>query len=229
MFMFAVIICLVCSVSLSLVSEGLRDRKELNVALDMKKNILKAVGLKTPIEPKATSDEINKIYNEKITEFVVDPDGKVVEGKIISDVGEGDELYPVYEYVEDGKILAYAYQIIGKGLWSTLYGYLAVEPDAKTIRGITYYKHGETPGLGAEIEKDWFQNNFKGKKFWNDQTNELKPTALVKGAVKDQISPDKQQFYVDGISGATMTSKGVTEMINREVRKYEPYFQKIRN
>ncbi|MCA9404789.1 MAG: NADH:ubiquinone reductase (Na(+)-transporting) subunit C, partial [Candidatus Omnitrophica bacterium] len=137
--------------------------------------------------------------------------------------------YPLYVYKEGQQVISYAFPIIGKGLWSTLYGYLALEPNAMTVRGITYYKHGETPGLGAEIEKDWFQNNFKGKSIWDMKDQELWPVSVLKGKVADQINdPNKAKHYVDGISGATMTSKGVTEMIDREVRKYEPFLAKVR-
>jgi len=227
-FIFALIICVVCSLLLSLVSEGLRPQKELNVALDIKKNILKAVVLKEPVDPETDAETIIQIYNDKIEEIVVDGEGNVVDGKKAEDIEEGESLYPVYVYKEGGQILAYAFPIIGKGLWSTLYGYFALENDAVTVRGITFYKHGETPGLGAEIEKDWFLDNYKGKKIWDVKLDKLTPVAVVKGKVKDKISAEEQRYYVDGISGATMTSKGVTEMVDREIRKYEPFFSKVR-
>lgn len=227
-FGFAMVVCVVCSLALSLVSEGLRPQKEINVALDIKKNILKAVALRDPIPEKATSKDILAIYNEKIKEIVIDPSGNVVSGKTPADIKGGNQLFPVYIYQEGDVTVAYAFPIVGKGLWSTLYGYLSLEPDAKTVRGITYYQHGETPGLGAEIEKDWFQNNFKGKSIWDSAKEELWPVAVIKGKVQDQKSGDAANHFVDGISGATMTAKGVTEMLAREIRKYEPYFSKIR-
>ncbi|MCB9719597.1 MAG: NADH:ubiquinone reductase (Na(+)-transporting) subunit C [Candidatus Omnitrophica bacterium] len=226
---FALIICVVCSFFLALVSEGLRPQKEKNAALDVKKNILKAVNLKQPLGKKTTAKEIEETYSRVIEEKVIDPTGNVVEGKTPADIKEGEALYPLYVYKEGQQVISYAFPIIGKGLWSTLYGYLALEPNAMTVRGITYYKHGETPGLGAEIEKDWFQNNFKGKSIWDMKDQELWPVSVLKGKVADQINdPNKAKHYVDGISGATMTSKGVTEMIDREVRKYEPFLAKVR-
>ncbi|MCA9407787.1 MAG: NADH:ubiquinone reductase (Na(+)-transporting) subunit C [Candidatus Omnitrophica bacterium] len=227
-FTFAMIICVVCSFSLALVSQGLKAKKETNIALDIKKNILKAVNLEEHLALKASATEIEAAYENKIEELVIDPSGNIVEGKSPKDIVEGESLYPVYVYKEGSQKKAYCFPIVGKGLWSTLYGYLALEPDAMTVRGITYYDHGETPGLGAEIEKDWFQNNFKGKKIWDLKENKLHPVAVVKGKVADKYSGENAQFYVDGISGATMTSKGVTEMIARELNKYEPFFQKIR-
>ena len=227
-FMFAFVVCVTCSLALSIVSEGLKEKKALNVALDIKKNILKAVDLKEPVSVKAQAQEVLDVYDQKIEERVVDAQGKVVEGTTPEDIQEGEELYPLYVYKERGQIVAYCFPIIGKGLWSTLYGYFALEPDAITVRGITFYKHGETPGLGAEIEKDWFQNNYKGKKIWDARTNTLVPVKVIKGKVADSIIRTEAPFYVDGISGATMTSKGVTAMVDKWVHAYEPFFTKIR-
>ncbi len=227
-FMFALVICVVCSLALSMAYEGLKSKRELNVDLDIKKNILKAVGLKEPLSAKATSQEILEVYEGAVEEIVIDAAGNVVEGKSPQDIKTGEELYPLYVYKEGAQTIAYCFPIIGKGLWSTLYGYFALESDVMTVRGITFYKHGETPGLGAEIEQDWFQNNYKGKKIWDIKNDELAPTVVVKGKVADKIADAEAPFYVDGISGATMTSKGVTEMVDKWLNVYEPFFKKIR-
>jgi len=227
-FMFAFAVCATCSFALSIVSEGLKEKKELNVALDIKKNILKVVDLRTPLPAKVQIQEILDVYDAKIEEIVIDDDGEIVEEKTHADITEGEDLYPLYVYSEEGRTIAYCFPIIGKGLWSTLYGYFALEADATTVRGITFYKHGETPGLGAEIEKDWFQSNYKGKKIWDVKKNTLTPTKVVKGKVADVVSKAETQFYVDGISGATVTSKGVTAMVDKWVNVYEPFFQRIR-
>jgi len=174
-FMFALIVCIVCSLALSTVFEGLKTKRELNVALDIKKNILKAVGLKEPLSAKATSQEILEVYEASVEEIVIDAAGNVVDGKSPQDIQGSEELYPLYVYKEGAQTIAYCFPIIGKGLWSTLYGYFALESDAITVRGITFYKHGETPGLGAEIEQDWFQDNYKGKKIWDIKNNQLSP------------------------------------------------------
>ena len=228
-FVFAIIVCVVCGVLLSAVSEGFRKQQELNLVLDVKKNILKAVGLKDPIPPSAKSDEILKIYDGKIEEVVINDLGEIVSGKKPSDIKEKDKaVYPLYIYKEDGKVVAYAFPIIGQGLWSTLYGYLALESDVITVRGITFYKHGETPGLGAEIEKDWFQNNFKGKKIWSLSEHKLIPTVVVKGKAADQYKGTELDYHVDGITAATLTGNGVTGMMEKWLNIYEPYFSKLR-
>lgn len=228
-FVFAVIVCVVSAVMLSVFSEGLRPQKELNEELDVKKNILKAVVLKDPVTPKMKGAEVLKVYNSKIEEIVIDKEGNVVAGKTPKQLTEKDkDLYPLYIYKEDGRVMAYAFPVVGQGLWSTLYGYLAVEADATTIRGVTFYKHGETPGLGGEIEKEWFQNNFKGKTVYSVKEHKLTPTVVVKGRAADVVGKDELGYHVDGITAATLTGKGVTELMARWITVYDAYLSKLR-
>jgi Na+-transporting NADH:ubiquinone oxidoreductase subunit C len=162
-FMFAFAVCVTCSLALSIVSEGLKEKKAMNIALDVKTNILQAVGVKTglgcPAYFKMSPHKISAIYDEKIEEKVINKEGEIIEGKLPEDIQEGEALYPLYFYSENGQIMAYCFPITGKGLWSTIYGYFALEVDAMTVRGITFYKHGETPGLGAEIDFDLIERN----------------------------------------------------------------------
>lgn len=228
-FIFAIIVCVVCGALLSIFSEGLRARKELNEELDGKKNILKAVVLKDPIAPKTRVTDVLKVYDSKIEEVVIDDKGSVVEGKTPKQLtGKDTNLFPLYIYKEGGQVIAYAFPVVGQGLWSTLYGYLAVEADATTIRGITFYKHGETPGLGGEIEKEWFQNNFKGKTIYSVKEHKLTPIIVVKGKAADVVSKDELSYHVDGITAATLTGKGVTDLMDHWVRVYDAYLSKLR-
>jgi Na+-transporting NADH:ubiquinone oxidoreductase subunit C len=228
-FIFAVIVCVVSAVMLAAFSEGLRPQKELNEELDVKKNILKAVVLKEPLAPKMKGEEVLKVYKSKIEELVIDQDGNVVEGKTPKQLTEKDEgLFPLYLYKEDGQTIAYAFPVVGQGLWSTLYGYLALEADATTVRGITFYKHGETPGLGGEIEKAWFQNNFKGKKIYSAQESKLTPVVVVKGRAADLYKGEDLDYHVDGITAATLTGQGVTDLMARWIKIYDAYLSKLR-
>ena len=119
----------------------------------------------------------------------------------------------------------YAIPIAGKGLWSTLFGYFAIEPDGRTVKGITFYKHGETPGLGGEVDKPWFQQNFIGKRFV-DENDQLLGIHVIKGKVQ---SDDQEAYHkVDGISGATMTGKGLEYFLKDDLVKYEPFFKQVR-
>ena len=150
-----------------------------------------------------------------------------IEGKKPEDINpdvDGD-FHPIYIKTMGGKIDGYAIPISGKGLWSTLYGYFAVESDGMTVKGITFYKHGETAGLGGEVDKPWFQNNFKGKKFVDNDGN-LVGIQIMKGGV-DDTSPEAYH-QVDGISGATMTSKGLNNFLMNDLKTYESFFHRIR-
>ena len=113
--------------------------------------------------------------------------------------------------------------ISGKGLWSSLYGYFAIDiNNYSTVKGITFYAHGETPGLGAEISNKKFQDNFVGKEIYS-LSNQLKSVTVIKGKAQDT-----NKYEVDGISGATITSNGVTTLLLRDLQRYESYFIKNR-
>ena len=103
--------------------------------------------------------------------------------------------------------------------------HLALEPDLNTVRGITFYKHKETPGLGGEVEKKWFQDNFVGKKILNNN-GELVSVKVVKGKAKELLSGDNLNHGVDGISGATITCRGVTEFLKNDLHRYKQYINR---
>ena len=112
--------------------------------------------------------------------------------------------------------------ISGKGLWSTLFGFIAIGKDGNTVKGITFYKHKETPGLGGEVDKKWFQDNFIDKKIFQDDN--LISVRVVKGKV--ETLPESQWPHaVDGITGATITSKGLSDFLLRDLRRYEKFLR----
>ncbi|GJM44047.1 MAG: Na(+)-translocating NADH-quinone reductase subunit C [Gemmatimonadota bacterium] len=225
---FAIIVCLACSVVLSAAAIGLRDRQDANLIFDQRRNILKSVGL---FEDGMGEAEVNAIYGERMVGLVLRPDGTVLEGRVPSDIDEAkeSELLALYQRLDDGKVGAYSFPVSGKGLWSTLYGYFALEADLNTVAGITFYQHGETPGLGGEIDKPWFQHNFVGKKIL-DEAGDVVSVTVVKGTAADQHSDPKDlSHYVDGISGATITSRGVTKLVKMGLERYEPYFGTLRS
>lgn len=201
---FSLSICLICSILLSGLASGLKNIQTANQKFDVKRNIVKAFGIDIS---KLSRMEIEDTYNSHISEEVVStPSGDV----------------PIYQWTEtpDSMPTKYAFPISGKGLWSMMYGYLSIDSDLETVAGISFYKHGETPGLGAEIVKSWFSSQFSGKKLYADG----KPTdfrVLKPGSVLDQSS-------VDGISGSTITSKGVEALIKRDAATYADYFNNIK-
>ncbi|MBF0618543.1 MAG: NADH:ubiquinone reductase (Na(+)-transporting) subunit C [Candidatus Omnitrophica bacterium] len=225
-FIFAFIICSIASFMLASLSLKLKARQEMNVTLDVKRHIFDVLKLTPPLPKDVLPELALKIFNEKIEQVVLDASGNIVPGKKHEDIKEGEALYPLFIYREGGKVQGYCFPIKGKGLWSMLYGYLAIQPDGKTVRGISFYKQGETPGLGSEVESLGFQQNFEGKKIWDDALSQVEPVVVAKGKVSDRIPKEKWPYYVDGISGATMTGKGVTALLDHWIRVYEPFFQK---
>ena len=221
---FTAAITVVLGLLLSIAATSLKKKQLLNIELDIKKNILIALNIQ-PKGEEFTPDEIEKEYEKTVVPIVVDSTGAVIENISSNSIENTNDQFPVFMQMMGDKIEGYAIPISGKGLWSTLYGYLALEPDGETVKGITFYKHRETPGLGGEVEKKWFTNNYKQKKIVDDN-GVLVSIQAVKGKA-DPTSPD-YYHQVDGVSGATMTTKGLNIFLKSELKKYDPYFQNIR-
>ena len=216
---FTTIITVILGLGLSYTADSLRERQILNEELDIKKNILSVLGYKQ--DTPWTNEEVQSLYDSNINEIRIDEVGLVLDEVDKS----GNFAYTIYQSSENKKVTGYAIPIAGKGLWGTMYGYFAIEPDAETVKGITFYKHKETPGLGAEVDKDWFKNNFIGKKL-TDKNGELVSIKVVKGYVS-KTDPEAL-LIVDGISGATITGTGLTTFLKSDLEKYEPYFARVR-
>ena len=216
--LFATTMCVVCGLALTFAATALKPFQEYNKKIDQQKNILKVLGITSPNQ-KYSSEELGALYDGKVSQMYVSADGQLSEDAAAGEV--------VYLYKESDQLKAYAIPISGYGLWSTLYGYFSLESDGETVKGITFYQHGETPGLGAEVEQSWFQNNFVGKKIV-DAAGAFVSIGIVKGAVKDVVAEDQQSNYVDGISGATVTSVGVEKFLKTDLSKYEAFSAQLR-
>ena len=233
-FIFISIVTIICAGLLSSAAYYLKDKQQTNVEVDMKKNILKAVKLLE--NNKISKQEILDSYNQNLESFTVDYLGNLAElpeGISVEDIDpekedtkpEKERFFPVYIKKSEANISAYCIPIIGKGLWSTMYGYLALEPDLNTILGITFYKQTETPGLGSEVESESFQDRFIGKQIWDEADNLVAVKIL-----KLEPSPNSPNIIheVAGISGATKTSDGVMNLLLKDLLKYETYFRNLR-
>ncbi len=232
-FFFITVVTIICAGLLSTAAYLLKEKQQVNVEVDMKKNILKAVKLIG--NEKISQQEILDSYNNNIEGYVVNNLGEIIElpeGISVEDIDpekedtkpENERIYPVYVKRSGSEISAYCIPIIGKGLWSTMYGYLALEPNLNTILGITFYKQGETPGLGSEVESEGFQNKFVGKEIWkNDDLVSIKILKLEPASDSPNIKHE-----IAGISGATKTCEGVMKLLLKDLLKYENYFRKIR-
>jgi Na+-transporting NADH:ubiquinone oxidoreductase subunit C len=131
----------------------------------------------------------------------------------------------VYHVLKDGKTDTLILPIEGYGLWSVLYGYLAVDKDANTIKGITFYAHAETPGLGGEVDNPKWKSLWPGRKIYDDKDQPA--LTVIKGHAGD---PKQDPHHVDGLSGATITSNGVTNLMKFWFGKdgFGPYMAKFK-
>jgi len=229
---FAAVVCVACSLLLSGTSALLKQRQDAMVELDRKRNVLKAFGEPVTDEtgrPRSAA-EVDRVFAGHIREIILDGEtGNVLEGLSSRDVPreelEKKQKLPLYRWEENGRVTRTAFPISGKGLWSTIYGYMALDESLSRILGVTFYRHGETPGLGGEIATDEFQQRFTGKRVFKD--GQLQRIEVVKGAVATRY-PEGNDHAVDGISGATLTGRGLNQFINQDVERYERYFSRQR-
>ena len=193
-----------------------------------------------------SSDDVLAYFSEKgfkdkfVVKFAVNHDGKVIEGlsenelstlelepqikKYPKEADFGKRKYPIYAFYgskadfEAKKAASYVIPIYGYGLWSNCYGVLALNAAGDTVENIVYYKHGETPGLGGEIEKDYFTSPFKGRKVFNEK-GEVAITTTKQSIPKTDLNS------VPAVSGATFTMDGVNNMLKKFLTIYDKFFQ----
>jgi len=216
----------VCGGLLAFASQSLKPLQEANVELERKQNILSTV-----MEIK-DGDDINKIYAERVKELVVDYNGNVKEGVNAASVviaaeykkKPEDRLLPVYEFRNQEnpeKLDNVVLPVYGFGLWNDIWGFVALQSDLNTIQGVKFQHKGETPGLGARIESDEIQNRFKNKSIFDGDV--LASIYIQKGEGNDYSS---DAHKVDGMSGATLTGKGVNNMLLDYFTSYQNYLKK---
>lgn len=230
-FGFALAVCVVCAVALGGAVTALKDKQEFNKMVDKQRNILGAAQL-LPKNKKLVAKEVSQLYKERIQKIRVNQQGEILttpEPEDAPECVEGKTQKELKVYIKKDpknpdQAGGYIIPVCGKGLWSTMYGYLALEKDLNHVEGISFYQHGETPGLGAEIEAEWFTSNFtKGKQIL-DENGKLVSITVVKGE-----APEDAKHKVDGISGATFTANGVTNLLQAKLEAYNPYFQRQRD
>ncbi|NND31364.1 MAG: NADH:ubiquinone reductase (Na(+)-transporting) subunit C [Saprospiraceae bacterium] len=228
---FVAVLTIVVALVLSLLATGLKPIHDRNEAIYNKKAILSAIESNLDAKASDLSDEqVQQIFSEKIEQVVVDMQGNVIEGTLAEDIDmakerkkpEAERKLPVYIYDgPNGKF--YIVAVRGSGLWDEIWGSIALESDFSTIAGAAFDHVAETPGLGAEIKDNpKFHEQFVGKELYDDKGNYVS-VDVKKGGIKNP------EHEVDAISGATITSDGVSEMLYRGIKYYEPYFEKIKN
>ncbi len=241
----AISLCLICSVTVSATAVLLKPRQEANQRQDQRRNILAAAELLDPTQDidtlfehievqiidLATGDYASAIdaasYEQR--EAARDPARSVAIAKTedIAGLKRRARYAPVYLLRSGQEISKIILPVHGYGLWSTMYGYLALEGDANTIAGIKFYAHAETPGLGGEIDNPNWQTQWVGKRLFTEDGD---LTFKVRKGRVDPRAADAA-YQVDGLAGATLTANGVTNMIRYWIgaQGFGPYLAKLRH
>ena len=222
-FMYASVLVVIVAAVLALVSQSLKPLQARNEMVAKKVDILRSVNIES------TSKDAEAKYEKYIGEatYVVSFTGEKVDGVDAINVDMAKELrkakeerfYPVYEARLDNGEVKYILQLRGAGLWGPIWGYVSVNNDGNTIYGATFGHKGETPGLGAEIEKPDFQEQFQGKQIF-DANGGLVSVLVVKGKTSEASLHE-----VDAISGGTITSKGLEAMLKNFFEGYENFLK----
>ena len=253
-FVVTLVLCIVCSLLVSTAAVALKDEQGKNKLLDRQRNIVEAAGLGNKSSVLNAKQITDMFTDGTIEPRIVDlQSGEYVEDKAIANpsfderkaakdenmnttinagkfgIGIGKrEKYTWVYLVKDkqGKLEQVVLPIYGKGLWSTMYGFVALKGDLRTINGLTYYEHGETPGLGGEVENLKWKKQWQGKNVWKGEPADA---TLAIGVAKGSPTPENLPYMVDGLSGATITSRGVDSMIKYWFSSdaFGPYLEKL--
>ncbi len=220
-FLYASVLVVVVAALLAFVSQTLKPIQQKNIEVAKKIDILKSVNIAST--PKDAEEKYEKYIGNN--SFVLNYDGKKVEGDAFTVSLEKelkkpakDRLYPLFiSNIDGGK--KYIIPVRGKGLWGPIWGYVSLNEDKKTIYGATFGHKGETPGLGAEIEKEPFQKQFAGKTIFDDK-GDFTSIKVEKGH-----NTSNDPHAVDAISGGTITSKGVQAMLQDCLSGYKKFLK----
>ncbi len=245
--LFSAAVCGVAAIFVSSLAVALSERQEVNALLYKQSNVLQAAGFAEPGE-KLTSEEIEKRFEnieivvidletgDEVTDIDAtafdqqaakkDPErsSEAPENKArINRLPHRAQIFKVKG--ESGEVEKVILPVEGYGLWSTLYGFLALSSDTRTIEGLTYYEHLETAGLGGEVDNPRWKALWPGRKAFDENWNP--EIEVIKGAAGPA---DQNPYQVDGLSGATITSRGVTNMLHFWLGPdgFGPYLEKIR-
>lgn len=242
----AISLCLACSLIVSTAATLLKPTQVANKLAYKKRNIVKVAGLLESNSgmtvTQAFEQVISRVVDLRTGEYLDDIDAltfdqlkaskdpaksvKLSKSQDIAQLSRRSNFANVYMVRADDQIQKIILPIKGYGLWSTMHGFVALQADAKTVAGITFYEHGETPGLGGEIENAGWQQSWVGKEVVDSRG--LPVLKLVKG----QVNPSSENaiHQVDGLAGATLTSNGVSNLIAFWLGKdgFGPYLERLR-
>lgn len=242
--MVAGVLCVVCSIVVSGSAVMLKPTQEKNQLLDKKKNILNAAGMYQPgddiiekfkafksvivdLETAEVVDGIDQAtFNQKKRAKDPTESVRIPGDKDFGDIKRRSKLAQLYFVMNGDAIEKIILPIHGKGLWSTMYGFVALSKDTKVIEGITFYEHGETPGLGGEIDNANWKASWQGKMAFDENWNPA--IRVIKGKVNTAGANAK--YEIDGLSGATITARGVSGTMRYWLSDhgFGPFLEKLR-
>ena len=246
--LFAGLICVVCAVLVSSSAVSLSEMQQANAALDKRKNVLLSAGLAQPSDKldAARVQELFRVVKPVVIdlqsgEAVPDMDPSTFDQRKARNDPDASRPAPpnnssisrlpnqavVYQVLnESGEMQMVVLPIEGYGLWSTLYGFLSLDADTRTVRGLTYYQHGETPGLGGEVDNPRWKARWPGRIAFDSAGETV--IEVIKGQAG---SPEEDPHRVDGLAGATITSRGVTNMLRFWLGEngFGPYLKRLRD
>ena len=221
-FGFATMMVVIVAALLSYAAIELKPFQDTNIELEKQQNILSSIGVDVQ------RDLAKEVYSKYIKQEIVlnykgeEVDGDAFEIELKKELkkANSDQVLPLFISNVDG-FKQYIIPLRGKGLWGPIWGFIALEEDLNTVYGAVFDHKGETPGLGAEINQSFFQEPFIGKSIFDGET--FKSIRVVKGG-----APEGDNYAVDGISGGTITSDGVTDMLLERLNMYLPYITRLK-
>ncbi|MDD2196247.1 MAG: NADH:ubiquinone reductase (Na(+)-transporting) subunit C [Bacteroidales bacterium] len=228
-FLYSSVMVIIVAALLSLASTTLKPFQQKNIETEKKLDILKSVGRASKVGSAPNKHEyVGGEFNTVIIEqLVVNRSGDRVEGvdpftvdlKVEFAKAKENQNLPVFVAQMDDGSKKYILPLLGRGLWGPIWGYISLNDDYNTVYGASFAHKGETPGLGAEIANVDFQNQFKGKQIFKD--DKFVSISVIKGGAK----PDNP-YGVDAVSGGTITSQGLEDMIENCLKSYQEFFKK---
>ena len=240
----AFVLCVVCSILVSAAAVGLSSRQERNKIEEKRKNILQAAGIyvaDVPVDDQFSNIQ-TRIVDLQTNSFNFDIDAASFDSRSAARDSETGYRIPseldlaaiktrsrymdVYLLMEGDALQQLILPVHGKGLWSTMYGFISLADDFSTVNGFAFYEHGETPGLGGEIDNPNWKKQWPGKKIYDDAgTTRIE---VLKGVVDK--SSENAIYQADGLAGATLTARGVGNLLTYWLGDdgYKPFLEKLK-
>ncbi len=220
-FIFAIVMVVVVAAALAFTATTLKPLQAENVRQEKMQNILSTIGIN--VTRKEASDQFSQFVKEELalkSDGTVNAEVDAFKIELIRETKKSadEQSFPLYIAKKEGKTF-YVIPLFGAGLWKEIWGYIALDEDKNTIVGASFDHAGETAGLGAEINQSWYEDQYIGKTILDENNNFVSVKAVKSGVTADP------KHSVDAISGGTITSDGVSLMIEERLENYLPYFK----